>query len=83
MLSEDRIAMSQRERDVLSVMGPVLAGERTQEEAARLLGKSARQIRRIQRRLEAEGDAGVIHRLRGRRSLAGRNAGDPLQRKIS
>lgn len=68
MLSEDRIAMSQRERDVLKVIGPVLAGERSQEEAARLLGKSIRQIRRIQRRLEAEGDAGVIHRLRGRPS---------------
>ena len=27
MLSEDRIAMSQRERDVLKVMGPVLAPE--------------------------------------------------------
>ena len=68
MLSEERIAMSQPERDVLKVMGLVLTGERTQAEAARLLGKSIRQIRRIQRRLEAEGDTGVSHRLRGRRS---------------
>ena len=60
--------MSQRERDVLKVMGPVLVDERTQAEACRLLGKTVRQVRRIQRRLEAEGDLGVIHRLRGRRS---------------
>ncbi len=50
---EDRIAMSQRERDVLKVMVPVLKGERTQTEAGRLLKRSVRQIRRIQRRLEA------------------------------
>lgn len=67
-MSEERTAMSQRERDVLKVMGLVLTGERTQAEAARLLKKSIRQIRRIQRRLEAEGDSGVIHRLRGQPS---------------
>jgi hypothetical protein len=49
-------------------MAPVLNGERTQVEAARLLNRSSRQVRRIQRRLEAEGDCGVIHRLRGRQS---------------
>jgi hypothetical protein len=61
---EDRISMSARERDVLKVMGPVLLGERTQVEAARLLRKSVRQVRR----LESEADRGVIHRLRGRSS---------------
>jgi transposase len=60
---EDRIWMSARERDVLKVMGAVLSGERTQVEAARLLRKSVRQVRRIARRLESEGD-----RLRGRSS---------------
>jgi hypothetical protein len=64
----DRIAMSQRERDVLKVLAPVLAGTRTQAEAARLMDRSVRQVRRVQRRLEAEGDAGVIHRARGRPS---------------
>ena len=34
--SQDRIAMSQRERDLLKVMEPVLQGDRTQAEAARL-----------------------------------------------
>jgi len=63
---EDRIVMSQRERDVVKIMDPVLQGKRTQAEAARLLHLSVRQVRRLQRRLEQEGDAGAVHRLRGR-----------------
>jgi hypothetical protein len=64
----DRIAMSQRERDRLKVMEPVLAGKRLQKEAGRLLRLSVRQIRRIQDRLREEGDRGIVHRLRGRPS---------------
>ena len=60
------IAMSQRERDVLKVMAGVLHGQRTQVEAARLLALTERQIRRLARRLECQGDRGVVHRLRGR-----------------
>jgi hypothetical protein len=65
---EDRIEMSPREREVLKVMHPVLKGERTQAQAAALLGITARQVRRIQRRLEAQGDKAVVHGLRGRPS---------------
>jgi predicted ArsR family transcriptional regulator len=65
---ESRIEISQHERDVLKLMSLVLKGERTQSEAARLLGLSQRQVRRVQRRLEAEGDGGGVHRLRGRPS---------------
>jgi transposase len=65
---QDRIAMSQSERDLVKVMAPVLQGKRTQAEAARLLHLSVRQVRRLQRRLEQEGDAGAVHRLRGRAS---------------
>jgi Winged helix-turn helix len=68
MSQEGRIAMSQRERDLLSIMKPVLTGQRTQAEAARLLGLGTRQVRRLQRRLEVEGDAAVVHGLRGRPS---------------
>src|SRR5919199_6427450 len=64
----DRIPMSQRERDVLTIMHAVLSGDRTQAEAARLLGLSTRQVRRIQRQLEARGDQAVVHGLRGRPS---------------
>jgi len=61
----DRITMSQRERDRLRVMALVLEGKRLQKEAARLLKLSIRQVRRLQRRLEAQGDAGIVHKLRG------------------
>jgi len=65
-----RIAMSQRERDRLKVMAPVMTGQRTQVEAGRLLGVTPRTIRRWLRRLEVEGDGGIVHRLRGRCSNA-------------
>src|SRR5215468_4236544 len=68
VFTPDRIPMSQKERDVLKIMHAVLRGERTQAEAARLLDKSTRQVRRLQRRLQADGDAAIIHRLRGRPS---------------
>jgi transposase len=64
----DRIAMSQHERDLLKVMHQVLAGTLAQADAARLLRLSVRQVRRIQRRLEQQGDGAVVHRLRGRPS---------------
>ena len=72
--------MSQRERDRLKVMSLVLEGKRTQLEAARLLKRCVRQVRRMQRRLEAQGDAGVIHRLRGHPS--NRAKGDDLRQRI-
>jgi hypothetical protein len=65
---ENQIEVSHRERGVRKVMSLVLRSERSQSEAARLLGLNVRQLRRIQRRLEAEGDGGVVHRLRGRPS---------------
>jgi winged helix-turn helix protein len=68
VLAPDRIPMSQKERDVLKVLHGVLAGERSQADAARLLGKSTRQVRRLQRKLEAGGDAAIVHGLRGRPS---------------
>ncbi len=60
--------MTQRDRDVLKVMSGVLKGDRTQVEAARLLGKSERQVRRIADRLRKRGDGAVVHGLRGRPS---------------
>lgn len=64
----NRVAMSQRERDVLKAMQPVLDGKRTQAEAARLLQLSVRQVRRIQRKLEEHGDTALVHGLRGQPS---------------
>jgi len=62
-MQPDRVAMSQRERDVLKVVQRVLDGKRTPAEAARLLGRSERQVRRLQRQLETRGDAALVHGL--------------------
>ena len=64
----ERIEMSRRERDRLKVLHGVCQGERSQKEAARLLRLTTRQVRRLVRRLEEQGDQGLIHRLRGRPS---------------
>jgi Helix-turn-helix domain len=68
VLAADRIAMSQKERDVLKMLHGVLQGERTQAQAARLLGFSSRHVRRLQRRLEAGSDQALVHGLRGQPS---------------
>lgn len=70
----DRITMSQRERDRLKTLHLVQQNKCSQVEAARLLNLSTRQIRRILRRLAAEGDVGLIHRSRGRPSHARKDA---------
>jgi len=67
-MEKDRLEMSGGERDALKVMALVLKGERTQVEAARLLDRSVRQVRRMVRRMEAEGDGALVHGLRGRPS---------------
>src|SRR5438105_1608007 len=64
----DRIPMSQKERDVLKTLHPVLLGQRTQAEAARLLRLSVRHVRRLLRKLQAHGDHALVHGLRGRPS---------------
>src|SRR5437879_8540108 len=74
----DRISMSQPERDVLQVLKQLVAGTLTQVEAARLLRLSTRQVRRLRRRLDADGDQAVVHRLRGRPS---NRRLDPAQRQ--
>jgi hypothetical protein len=53
---EDRIAMRQRDRDILKVLHSVLDGKRSQVEAARLVEWTARHVRRMLKRLAEEGD---------------------------
>jgi len=57
-----------KERDRLKVVGPLAEGRLKQVEAARLLRLSVRQVRRLLGRYRAEGDAGLVHRSRGRPS---------------
>jgi Helix-turn-helix domain len=65
---DDPVSLSQRERDILKVLAPVVLGQRTQVEAARLLDITPRHVRRLLRRIQDGGDAAVVHGLRGRPS---------------
>ena len=47
------------------MLGQVQAGHLSVAEAGRLLDLSERQVRRVWRRYQADGDAGLVHRLRG------------------
>ena len=67
-MREERISMSQTERERLKVLQQIEQGHWTQVEGAHRLQLSTRQVRRLQRRVSREGDGGVIHRLRGRPS---------------
>lgn len=58
--------MSAKERNRLEAMGRVKRGELTVVRAAELVVLSLRQTRRVWKRFKAEGDAGLVHRLRGR-----------------
>jgi transposase len=64
----ERIAMSQKERDDLDWLKQVRGGIITQREAAGKIGVSDRWVRTLLNRLNKEGDAIVVHGLRGRPS---------------
>ena len=61
--------MSRRERDRLTIMVGIKRQELTLVAAGQLLELSYRQTQRVWRRYRTEGDAGLVHRLRGRPSL--------------
>jgi hypothetical protein len=62
------LVMSRAERARLEVFGRVRDGQLTVVAAAAALGISLRQARRLRRRHRDAGDAGLVHRLRGRAS---------------
>jgi len=64
----ETLTMSKRERLRLEVVGQVQAGKLTLAKGSELLQVSYRQMKRIWLRYQQLGDAGVIHRLRGRAS---------------
>jgi transposase InsO family protein len=67
-MREDRIEMSQKERDRLKVLTEAKDELITQKQAAEQLQLSERQIRRLLRSLRQIGDRAVLHGLRGRSS---------------
>lgn len=68
MAKEDRITMSRREATRLHILHQAIEKRMTQGEAADLVGLSDRQVRRLVKRLRAEGEAGICHRARGKAS---------------
>jgi transposase len=58
--------MSMKERVRLEVFSRVKRGEISVAKAAELVGLSLRQARRVWKRYVRDGDAGLVHRLRGR-----------------
>ena len=78
-MKPERIELSQTERDRLKVLHALQEKHIRQVEAARRLALSDRQVRRLLRRVQAEGDRGVVHRLRGRPS--NRKIAEPIQQR--
>jgi len=68
MATTDIIRMSNKEAKRLPVVLSVIGKHLRQVAGAKLLEISARQIRRLIRRVKQEGARGLIHRSRGRRS---------------
>jgi len=63
--------MSVKERDKLKIIQLIDTGNLTYTEAADLMGVSERHLYRIMHRYRTDGDAGLIHKLRGRTSNRG------------
>ena len=68
------MGLSGAERDRLVVLRQVKNGKLRQGKAAQQLGLSSRWIKKLMKRLRTEGDRGLAHRLRGRRSNRGHAA---------
>jgi len=72
----ETIAMSKRERRRMAVLARVVDRQLTLRLAAEMLQLSYRQTKRIWRRFRADGDAGLVHQSRGRRSNRARPAAE-------
>src|SRR3989344_6062473 len=68
MERQDILTMSLKEIDRLKVIQNVLEKRLKQRHAAAILKMSARQIRRLCKRVRRQGAQGLIHSLRGRPS---------------
>ena len=64
----ERITMSQEERDWLDWLKRVKDGSISQGEAAQKMGVSDRWVRTLLKRMKKQGDAVVVHGLRGQPS---------------
>ena len=60
------LTMSVKERERAKVLERVSRGEMTLKEAADITGVSYRQMKRLKKRFEKDGDQGLVHRERGK-----------------
>ncbi len=67
-MKEDILVMNRKERQRKAIVEAIKSRHFTLVEAAERLHLSSRQMRRILRRYEQEGDKGLIHRHRGKAS---------------
>lgn len=79
MARKDIFTMSNRDIKRLGIVNKVMEEGLKQVEAAEYLKLSSRQVNRIVTRVREEGNRGVIHRLRGRRS--NRRIGDKTKER--
>lgn len=79
-MREDRIEMSQKELRRAHVIRQRLEGHLIQKEAAAQLDVSIRQVRRLEAKMRCQGEAGLIHRLRGKPSA--RRIAEAVKRKV-
>jgi transposase len=68
MVEEDTVRMSVQELKRVHVIRQAMSKALRQREAGEILGLTARQVRRLIQRVRAEGDAGLVHRGRGKPS---------------
>jgi len=80
MVGKDIIRMSLRELRRLKTVHEVRKKHITQKAAASMLCLSERQVRRLVMAVKKEGDAGVVHKSRGRRS--NRKKPDKMRSKV-
>ncbi len=66
-MTQEHITMSQQELDRVEVIRQVVEKQLQQRDAARQLGLSVRQIKRLVQRYRADGAAGLVSRHRGKR----------------
>jgi len=71
----ETLTMNRKERDRMKIMAGVKAKELSQVQAAELMGLGYRQAKRLWWRYQDEGDAGLVHRLRGKTGLRSKPAG--------
>ena len=71
--------LNQTDRKRLRVLHQAESRRMTQREAAEELGLSPRWVRKLLARMRAEGDGGILQRLRGRES--NRKLGEPVRRQ--